>query len=91
VQTISTIIEPDATMNVTNATRDIVVEDASVSMLSITSPDYNITNTIKQESIAFASSSFGLNYPINDDTNRTAQITNQIISSSGAFFGMGED
>jgi hypothetical protein len=72
-------------MNVTNATRDIVVEDASVSMLSITSPDYNITNTIKQESIAFASSSFGLNYPINDDTNRTAQITNQIISSSGAF------
>jgi hypothetical protein len=85
VQTISTIIEPDATMNVTNATRDIVVEDASVSMLSITSPDYNITNTIKQESIAFASSSFGLNYPINDDTNRTAQITNQIISSSGAF------
>ncbi|DAC24218.1 MAG TPA: transglutaminase domain-containing protein, partial [Candidatus Poseidoniales archaeon] len=85
VQTISTIMEPEATMNVTNTTRDIIVDGASVTALSISSPDYNITNTYKQESIAFASSSFGLNYPVNDDTNRTAQITNQIISSSGAF------
>ena len=85
VQTISTILEPGATMNVTNTTRDFIVEDASISTLSISSPDYNVTNTYKQESIAFASSSFGLNYPVNDDTNRTAQITNQIISASGAF------
>lgn len=85
VQTISTIMEPEATLNVTNTTRDIIVEDASVTTLSISSPDYNVTDIHKQESIAFASSSFGLNYPVNDDTNRTAQITNQIISSSGAF------
>ena len=85
VQTISTIMEPEATMNITNTTRDIIVDGASVTALSISSPDYNITNTYKQESIAYASSAFGLNYPINDDTNRTSQITNQIISSSGAF------
>ena len=56
VQTISTVMEPEATMNVTNTTRDIIVEDASVTALSISSPDYNVTNTYKQESIAFASS-----------------------------------
>ena len=82
---IESMVEPDVTINITNSTRDLLIDDSFLSSLNVNVPDYNLSDIQKQESIPYAGSPYALSYPVNDDTNRTMEISNQVVAASGAF------
>lgn len=85
ILSITSMVEPGVTLNVTNSTRDLIIDNSFLDSLKVNAPDYNLSAIQKQESIAYAGSSYALDFPTNEDTNRTMAITNQVVSSSGAF------
>ena len=81
----SSLVQPDASLNLTNSTRDVIVDNNMIESLLIEAPDYNVSAVQKQESLPKSSSAYGLYYPLTNETNRTASISSEVISQAGAF------
>jgi len=80
--------DPGAGLNFSNYTRDILVDQAAVSVVFISSPDVFLGPEVRENTTVFDGSDYAKDLPpsyLNRDSSVPNSITQAVLSESGAF------